>query len=116
MVNEIEILRAALGRLHSRILYEQVGIEFVGYSEALFKRSHRVKKNRTLADHLVWILKRGGALQAVQIRAGLFTGPKTRLRDLPERCTRLDPGDLARVHECDEAAARVLRDLLGLDK
>jgi hypothetical protein len=111
---EWETLHAALEQLHSRILYEAVGIEHVGYDDALFRLAAKVPGNRTLADILVWILEAGGELRAVQIRAGEYVGPTLSREQLRARWESLDPGDLGLVHTSEAAAARVLRGLLGI--
>ena len=111
---EIATLHAALEQLHSRILYERVGIEHVGYDEALFRLSGGVPSNRTLADRLVWILEAGGELRAVQILGGEFVGPTLNRAELRWRWLRLEPKDVLHIKEKEDSAVRVLRGLLGL--
>ena len=111
---ELKTLHSALHQLHSRILYERVGIEHVGYAEALFELSSGVPSNRSLADRLVWILEAGGELRAVQILGGEFVGPTLSRAQLAERWRSLDPADVLELEESEASAVRVLRGLLGL--
>jgi len=111
---EWRALHSALEQLHKRILYEKVGIEYVGYDQALFDLAVKIPNNRTLADILVWILRAGGELQAVQILGGLFVGPTLSREELRARWEGLDQGDLSLMYESDDSAARVLRALLGM--
>lgn len=112
---EWRCLHGALQLLHSRILYDEVGMDFIGYSEKLFERSHRVARNRTLADHLVWIMRRGGRLRATVVRNGRFTGPSLGREELLERWGRLAEAD--RLERDDEAwAVRVLRCLFRISE
>lgn len=110
---ELSLLHWALEQLHSGILYEELGIEHIGYSEELFRESLAEPKNLTLADKLVWMLERGGTLRAVQIRDGKYTGPTLTLETLGHRWAGLDQGDLAAVPE-HERAVETLRALFGL--
>ena len=111
---ELKTLHSALHQLHSRILYELVGIEHVGYDEALFRLSAEVPSNRSLADRLVWILEAGGELRAVQILGGEFVGPTLNRTQLAERWRSLGPADVRALEESEVSAVRVLRGLLGL--
>ena len=113
---EFEALHAALSQLHRRILYEPLGIEYIGYDQVLFDLAVRVHENRTLADQLVWILAAGGELRAVQCLAGENTGPTLSREELRARWEGLDQGDLAAVHESEAVAIRVLNGLFGLNK
>ena len=111
---EWKTLHAALSQLHRRILYEAVGIEHVGYDQALFDLAVKVPGNRTLADIIVWILEAGGELQAIQILGGEYVGPTLSREQLRARWERLEPGDLDLVHESEAAAVRVLRGLFEM--
>ena len=111
---EWKTLHAALSQLHRRILYDAVGIEHVGYDQALFDLAVKVPGNRTLADIIVWILEAGGELQAIQILGGEYVGPTLSREQLRARWEGLDQGDLVRVHEDEESAVRVLRGLFGM--
>lgn len=111
---ELSLLHWALDRLHRGILYEELGIEHIGYSEELFRESLAEPANRTLADRLVWILERGGTLRAVQVRDGQFTGPTLTLETLRASWQGLDQGDLAAVPE-SERAVETLRALFRLE-
>jgi hypothetical protein len=113
---EIQTLRAALDGLHSRILYEPLQIEWIGYCEALFQESLAEPANRTLADRLIWMLEHGGELRAVQILHGEFTGPTLTLEQLRPRWERLDQGDLAAVHTSETAILRILRGLFRIQE
>jgi hypothetical protein len=104
---ELEALLSALEQFHARILYEEVGIEFIGYDEELFKKS----EGRTLAARLCWILKNGGTLRGVQYRNGEKVGPSLRLDQLKERWIRLGPID--QNDKSDEVVVRVVRGFLG---
>jgi hypothetical protein len=111
---EWSCLHSALETLHSRILYDELGIEHIGYSNELFKRSGLEPANRTLADRLCWCLGHGDRLQAVKISGGRFVGPTLTKEQLRERWLGLDPDAREPGPHDESGAVRALRGLFAL--